>query len=148
MMLKSRDDLISLRQSYVSAVKNEKKKIIICTGMGCVSSGSLDIYNLLLELMKLRGLTYDVELKPEPHNSNIRVSKGGCPGYCEIGPLAKIEPQGWLYTKINLSDCEEIIDRTLVKGELIERLCYRQDDQIYVEKDSIPFYQKQKHVVL
>ncbi|WP_372997520.1 NADH-quinone oxidoreductase subunit NuoF, partial [Lutispora sp.] len=55
---------------------------------------------------------------------------------------------GWLYTKVKLSDCEEIIDRTIVSGEHIERLAYQKDGTIYKKQDEIPFYHKQTRVVL
>ena len=147
-MLKTRNELQALRVSCQNAAKAQEKKILVCTGTGCVSSGSLDIYARLVELMKQKGIPCAVELSKEPHSKEVRVTKGGCPGFCEIGPLVRIDPQGWLYTKVKVSDCEEIVEKTIEKGELIERLAYQQDGQVYAEKNSIPFYQKQRRIVL
>ncbi len=147
-MLKTRQELQALRQTYQTAAAAQEKKILVCTGTGCVSSGSLDIYARLQELMAQRGIPCSLELTKEPHSDAVRVTKSGCPGFCEIGPLLRIEPQGWLYTKVKVSDCEEIVERTIEKGELVERLAYHQDGKVYAEKNHIPFYQKQQRVVL
>ncbi len=147
-MLNNRQELQELRQVYMQAAAAQEKKILVCTGTGCVSSGSLDIYARLVELMQQAGVECTVELAKDPHSDAVRVTKGGCPGFCEIGPLVRIEPQGWLYTKVKVADCEEIIDKTIRKGELVERLAYKQDGVVYAEKDKIPFYQKQNRVVL
>ena len=147
-MLKNRQDLIDLRAACRDAAKKQTRKILVCTGAGCVSSGSLDIYARLVELLRERGIPCEVELAKDPHDDSVRVTKGGCPGFCEIGPLVRIDPEGYLYTKVKVSDCEEIIDKTIVAGELVERLAYKKDGKVYAKKNEIPFYQKQKLLVL
>ena len=147
-MLKNRQDLIDLRAACRDAAKKQTRKILVCTGAGCVSSGSLDIYARLVELLRERGIPCEVELAKDPHDDSVRVTKGGCPGFCEIGPLVRIDPEGYLYTKVKVSDCEEIIDKTIVAGELVERLAYKKDGKVYAKKNEIPFYQKQKRLVL
>ncbi|MBR5389848.1 MAG: (2Fe-2S) ferredoxin domain-containing protein, partial [Clostridia bacterium] len=147
-MLKTRQELQELRRACEAAFASQKSRILVCTGTGCASSGSLDIYARLVELMKEKGVACSVELSKDPHSKDLRVTKGGCPGFCEFGPLVRIEPQGWLYTKVQLSDCEEIVSETILKGNPIERLAYQRDGKIYVEKSAIPFYQKQRRLVL
>ena len=46
-MLKCREDLKALRAIYKNSICAEKKKILVCAGTGCISSGSLEIYGLL-----------------------------------------------------------------------------------------------------
>lgn len=41
-----------------------------------------------------------------------------------MGPLLQIEPEGFLYTHVRLEDCDEIIERTILGGEAVERLLY------------------------
>ena len=53
-MLKNRQDLIDLRAACCDAAKKQTRKILVCTGAGCVSSGSLDIYARLVELLRER----------------------------------------------------------------------------------------------
>jgi len=65
-----------------------------------------------------------------------------------MGPLLRIEPYGWLYTKVKLSDCEEIVEKTIVGDDLVERLTYKRDGVSYPKQEEIPFYKKQTRVVL
>ena len=52
MKLLSRDALIALRQGFAQARGKELRKILVCTGTGCMASGSMDIYNRLAELIR------------------------------------------------------------------------------------------------
>ncbi|MBQ1948207.1 MAG: NADH-quinone oxidoreductase subunit NuoF [Clostridia bacterium] len=147
-MIKSREELIALRESMAASLAKQTKRILVCAGTGCIAGGSLKIYDRLVELMAEKNLPYSVELMEDPHDESIGMKKSGCHGFCEMGPLLRIEPQGWLYTKVQMEDCEEILDKTLVNGELVERLAYTRNGQVYACQDEIPFYKKQTRVVL
>ena len=147
-MLKNREELISYRESAKSAYAMQKKKIIVCAGTGCVAGGSLDIYKRLNEIMIEKGLNVAVELMKDPHSPSIGLKKSGCHGFCEMGPLVRIEPEGWLYTKVKVADCEEIVEKTIVGGECVDRLAYKKNGEIYREQSGIPFYKQQTRVVL
>lgn len=147
-MLNSRQQLDDLRAVYSHSIEQEKKRILVCGGTGCVSSGSLDIFERLKQLMQDRGIACSVELQKEPHQDSVGLKKSGCHGFCEMGPLVRIEPFGYLYVKVQLSDCEEIVDRTILKGEHIERLAYQRDGVMYRRQEDIPFYKKQTRMVL
>ena len=147
-MIKTRSELINFRAEAKKAFDLQKKKILVCAGTGCIAGGSLDIYHELLEIMKSKNIPCSVELKEDPHDESVGLKKSGCHGFCEMGPLVRIEPQGWLYTKVKVGDCEEIVDKTIVGGELIERLAYHKNGEVYPRQDDIPFYKKQTRVVL
>lgn len=145
----SREALDSLREALKASYDSQVKKIIVCGGTGCISGGSLNIYNRLQVLMARQNIKVSVTLEKEPHTEDeVGLKKSGCHGFCELGPLVRIEPQGWLYTKVKVEDCEEIIERTVLKGEHIERLAYIKDNTVYQKQDDIPFYKKQTRVVL
>ena len=146
--LLSRNDLIELRKACESAFAAETKKILVCGGTGCVAGGSLNIYARLRELLENKGIPVEVELAEEPHGEVVGMKKSGCHGFCEMGPLVRIEPQGWLYTKVKLEDCEEIIEKTILGGEFIERLGYHKLGETVKKQEDIPFYKKQTRVVL
>lgn len=146
--LNSRDDLTALREVCRKTFDAEKKKILVCGGTGCVAGGSLNIFDRLRSLLEAKGISADVELADEPHEGSVGMKKSGCHGFCEMGPLVRIESQGWLYTKVKIDDCEEIVEKTILGGEMIERLVYRQNDQLYPKQEEIPFYKKQTRVVL
>ena len=65
-----------------------------------------------------------------------------------MGPLVRIEPEGWLYTKVHTDDVKEIVETTLIGGEFIERLGYHQNGELYKRQEDIPFYKKQTRRVL
>ncbi|MBE6912453.1 MAG: NADH-quinone oxidoreductase subunit NuoF [Ruminococcaceae bacterium] len=147
-MLKSRSELSALREEYAKAYAAQSRRLIVCAGTGCVAGGSMKIYDRLKELLRERGLSVAVELEVDPHGDVIDLKKSGCHGFCEIGPLLRVDPEGWLYTKVQLSDCEEIIEKTIIGGEHIDRLAYKCGCNTYKKHDDIPFYKNQTHIVL
>ncbi len=146
--LAMRDDLIRMREECVQAAEYETKLVLVCGGTGCVSGGSLDIYAKLKELMEGKGLPVDLDLAEDPHREVIGIKKSGCHGFCEQGPLVRIEPQGWLYCKVKVEDCEEIVEKSVIAGEPVERLAYSQNGKVYMRQEDIPFYHKQTRHVL
>ena len=101
-----------------------------------------------------RGLNVHIGLLEEngehtcTESADISLKKSGCHGFCEMGPLLQIEPEGILYTHVKLDDCDEIIEKTILGGEIISRLLYQLDGVSYAKHDEIPFYHKQHRVVL
>ena len=53
---------------------------------------------------------------------NVRMNKSGCLDRCEEGPVLVVYPEGVWYTYVDRSDIDEIIDRHVVGGEIVERL--------------------------
>ena len=82
------------------------------------------------------------------HGEHVGVKKSGCHGFCEMGPLVRIEPYNYLYLKVKLEDCEEIFEKTVLHGEPVTRLMYKQDNEVYQTQEEIPFYAKQTRLVL
>ena len=147
-MLSNREELIELRSAYSEALKLQTRKILVCAGTGCVAGGSLNIHDELVRLIEEKGINCTVELEKDPHNESIGIKKSGCHGFCEMGPLVRIEPEGILYTKVKLEDCEEIVNETIVKGNVVDRLVYKIEGKPYIRQEDIPFYAKQQRVVL
>ena len=147
-MIKNREELKKFRKAAAAAYEAQSKKLIVCGGTGCVAGGSLKIHDRLKELLEKQGIGVEVELQKEPHDGSVGLKKSGCHGFCEMGPLLRIEPQGWLYTKVKIEDCEEIIEKTVKAGECIDRLVYKKDGKVYEKQDDIPFYKQQTRVVL
>lgn len=147
-MLLNRDGLINASEVYKKRLENQTKKILICAGTGCVAGGSLEIYEKLIDLMKERNMNCEVSLEVEPHDESIGIKKSGCHGFCEMGPLVRIEPWGYLYIKVKPEDCQEILERTILNNECVERLAYKKDGVIYKKQEEIPFYKKQTRLAL
>jgi NADH-quinone oxidoreductase subunit F len=149
MKLTNLKELNSVKSAVLQEIDDSKCRILICAGTGCLAGGSGLIYERILELVK--GIdNIEVEFAPEiaHKKGEVGVKKSGCHGFCEMGPLMRIEPQGILYTKVKLSDCEEIFEKTILKGEIVKRLLYRQNGIEYTKQDEIPFYKRQTRLVL
>jgi (2Fe-2S) ferredoxin len=52
----------------------------------------------------------------------VRVNMAGCLGRCGQGPVIVIYPEGVWYRYQDVRDLDEIIERHLQKGEIVERL--------------------------
>lgn len=162
--IENREALDSIRKASKSVIDSSKCRILICAGTGCLAGGSGEIYAKMCELVKdnphvqvefgaeiAHGAEagYEAVHGTESERAGeIGVKKSGCHGFCEMGPLMRIEPLGVLYTKVQLADCEEIFHRTIEKGETIHHLIYKQNGQEYPKQEEIPFYKKQTRLVL
>ena len=147
-MLKSIEELREFRAQAKAQMDAENKKIIICGGAGCVSKGANKVYEKLTALMAEKGVKFNVKLEKCHDGDPVRLTKSGCHGFCEVGPLVRVEPQGWLYVKVKPEDCEDIIEKTIKAGECVERLCYTENGVVYKEQKEVPFYKKQTRVSL
>lgn len=145
MKLETREDLREFRTQVSNTVKKENCRILICAGTGCLAGGSEKIFKKLKELSKG---AEGVELEFGPEIAHIGVHESGCHGFCEMGPLVRIEPWNYLYIKVKEEDCEEIFNTTILEGQPVERLMYHQDGNIYPKQENIPFYAKQTRLVL
>ncbi|MEG0291419.1 MAG: NADH-quinone oxidoreductase subunit NuoF [Anaerovoracaceae bacterium] len=148
MYIKNRNELDVARKLFVEQLSRQTKKIYVCGGTGCVAGGSLDIYDRLKELIVERGLSVEIEIEKEKEGTHIGLKKSGCHGFCEMGPLLRIEPSKLLYLKVKVEDCEEIVSRTIVNDEIIERLIYKKDGESFPVQEEIPFYKGQTRNVL
>ena len=148
MRIESRQQLIECRKEFKKALDCQYKQVVICGGSGCVAGGSLKVYDRMKQLMEERGLRVDVVLQHESHDESVGLNHSGCHGFCQMGPLMRIEPMGLLYIKVTVDDCEEIVEKTILNDEVIDRLVYHEDGESYVRQEDIPFYKQQTRVAL
>ena len=148
MRIESRQHLIECRKEFKKALDCQYKQVVICGGSGCVAGGSLKVYDRMKQLMEERGLRVDVVLQHESHDESVGLKHSGCHGFCQMGPLMRIEPMGLLYIKVTVDDCEEIVEKTILNDEVIDRLVYHEDGESYVRQEDIPFYKQQTRVAL
>ena len=145
MFLHNREELQALRQKAEAELHRQKIRVLICAGTGCIASGSKEIYE---KMHNLAEINENVSVEFEGEVPHPEIKKSGCHGFCEMGPLMRIEPLGILYIKVKPEDCEEIYEKTVCQGQPIERLLYHKDGQIYQSEESIPFYAGQMRLVL
>lgn len=145
MKIASREELAQVARLAAEEMKSQTKRILICAGTGCLAGGSERIYHKLKELAETRN---DVEVEFGPEIAHVGVKQSGCHGFCEMGPLVRIEPYNYLYIKVKEEDCEEIFEETILHDRPVERLLYELDGVRYPQQESIPFYAKQTRQVL
>ena len=150
-MLRQLADLETVSNEFSESSKKIKHRVIICAGTGCVANGSLKVYEALGAEIKNKGLKVSLELKREEEdNKDVFISKSGCQGFCQMGPLLTILPENIFYTRVKTADVPEIVQQTLVEGKVVERLLYREpaSGNTCLTTEDIPFYQKQHRFVL
>ncbi|MFR6290206.1 MAG: NADH-quinone oxidoreductase subunit NuoF [Peptococcaceae bacterium] len=116
-----------------------KHHVLICAGTGCSSSNSMEVKEALEKQLVEAGL-----------DSEIDVVKTGCFGFCSLGPIMVIYPEGTFYHHVKVEDVAEIVETHLKGGQLVDRLLYDIPGQNKKAPDMshIPFFQKQKRVAL
>ena len=110
----------ALQEKLMQARGHEKRKILVCCGTGCAAGGNLAVYEELKAQMEAHGAAFELSLN-DTCGAATGIKKSGCHGFCEMGPLVRIEPEGWLYTKVHAEDVAEIVEKTILGGEFIER---------------------------
>lgn len=122
-------------------MSNGEKTIFVCCDTGCLANDSMEIYNRLRKIIEEESISVSVKTYVKPT---------GCKGLCEKGPVIKIMPDDISYFKVKISDAEEIINKTILKGEVIERLLYYEPKlKKKVKSDKeITFYNRQMKIAL
>lgn len=146
--INSKSSLDEAKNLAQKKLATETVRVLICAGTGCVAGGSLDI---AAEFKKVTHGDEKTEVSfVEDGCDLVAVKTSGCHGFCAMGPLVRIEPQGILYTKVKVEDVAEIVEKTIKKGQIIERLAYQepQTKKVYPIEAEIPFYKNQMRIGL
>lgn len=150
-MLRSRAELNAFKEKALTKINSIEKRILVCAGAGCVANGSLKIFDRFKQLLNERPeLAVDLELQKEHSHQGVDAHISGCHGFCQMGPLVRIEPRGTLYCKVQLDDVVEIFEEHIINNRLVTRLLYHDyQSQSPVEtQDEIPFYKNQFRIAL
>ncbi len=115
--------------------------VLICGGTGCTSSGSKSIQTAFEENLEKYGLT-----------DEIKIVQTGCFGLCAMGPVVIVHPDGTFYSCVKPEDIEEIVEEHLLKGRVVTRLEYKEDENAEVHENialgDTAFYKSQTRVAL
>lgn len=152
--MKTAAALIACRREKQATLEQERQRVLICAGTGCVANGSLKVYEELCKVVAEKTLPIAVELEaegkqPQGEFEGVVIRKSGCHGFCEKGPLVRIEPQGILYVGVKPEDASDIA-AALARGDVVERLLYEHPNthETFTREEDIPFYRQQKRVAL
>jgi len=142
-LIRSLEELAQLRQEFQHSAQNirqPRKNIIrVCTGGGCISSGSKTIIQQLRQQILDNGLHASVEVK-----------ECGCMGPCSEGPVMEVGNDGIFYCGVKPEDVATIINQHLIHGKPVESLLWqrRSDGKLQRRVDEIDFFKGQEKIVL
>lgn len=116
-----------------------RASVLVCGGTGCEASGSAGVYQALVQEVERQGLAGEVQ-----------VVHTGCRGFCAMGPVTIIYPDGIFYCQVKAEDVPFLVEETLLKGRVVERLTYQEPSahQAVPFYGEIPFYSKQLRITL
>lgn len=126
----------------LSQDQNDSKAILwVCGGTGCRASGSLKVLEALQTEAASCGIEGAIRLK---------VKSSGCHGFCQHGPLVIYTPRNIFYQKVRPEDAADIIQQTVIKGQLVPRLLYHDPSarKPVPHVQDIPFYSEQVRLAL
>lgn len=137
--LKSPSDLEKLRKDILAKKDPKRLAIAVCVSTGCQALGVQNVLEAFNEEIKKQGLEGKVEIK-----------ETGCLGFCEKGPRIVIYPEEIYYFQVKASDVPEIVSKTLINNEIVERVLYT--DPVTGKKarylSEVPFYKYQNRLLL
>jgi len=136
--LASPADLESFRREILAKRDPNKPVVTVCSGTGCQAYGSEQVFQAFIDEIERQGLANKVISKTT-----------GCHGFCERGVVVIIFPEETCYLRVTPEDVPEIVSKTLVHKEIVERLSYEDSvtDRRIVKESEIPFYKHQSRLV-
>jgi NADH-quinone oxidoreductase subunit F len=141
MRIESKDQFEALQTQAREVEADRTQQVLVCCGTGCLASGAKAVAEVFADEIAKRSVDASVELF---------VKSTGCHGFCERGPLVVLNPQGILYTRVKPGRVEEIVEKTLVGGEVIPGLLYKEpvSGERVEQYDEVPFYKHQVRVAM
>lgn len=138
MKIKSFGELKELQEKIKAGRDPRKPGVTLCVGTGCLAHGAMKVADAFREEIDKRGLSVTIDFR-----------KTGCHGFCERGPMVIISPENIFYQHVKVEDVGDILEKTILKGEVIESLLYAnpQSGEKYVHENEVPFYKLQTRTV-
>jgi NADH-quinone oxidoreductase subunit F len=139
--IRSFEHLEQYRERLKASENKDLPTVMICFGTGCQANGSRDVAEAFRKEIENQGLKVGVQ---------IGFKTTGCHGYCENGPLVALRPSDILYLRVAPKDVSEIVEKSIKKDEVVDRLIYKDVNtkETIAQYKSIPFYKFQKRISL
>ena len=117
--------------------KPDTPRIRVCSGTACTASGTPKVVSAIEEEADKKGL-------------NLEIVKTGCQGFCQKGPILKVEPQEIFYQKVKPEHAKWLLTYTVIGGMPYRQGLYREDilSEPIPEMTDVPFYKKQLRIAL
>jgi len=112
---------------------------MLCAGTGCVSNKSFKIREVLEKELLKHGL-----------DKEITVVMTGCIGFCAVGPLMTVMPEGIFYHSLTEEVIPYLVQEHFLKGRPVEKFMFKPPDEktVIPRISDIDFFSRQTLVVL
>ncbi len=133
-------ELEKRREALVAArAADGKIRLLVCGGTGCHATGSIPVIEALKAEIEKNGL-----------GDRYAVVETGCNGFCAMGPIMVVHPEGIFYQKLTAEDMPTVVAEHLIGGKPVEKLLYKNpvDKKRIPLQSDIPFFSHQMPRVL
>ncbi|MDD3472173.1 MAG: NAD(P)H-dependent oxidoreductase subunit E, partial [Syntrophaceae bacterium] len=116
-----------------------RMQLMMCAGTGCIASGSLDVRDALERELQKRNL-----------QDEVQIIMTGCNGFCAMGPLVVVYPDGIFYNQVKPEHAPLIVEEHVLKGRVVQDLLFKEEatkTRVPLMKD-IGFFGLQRLIVL
>ncbi len=116
-----------------------RTQLMLCGGTGCHSTGSIAVKEAINNELRRHGL-----------NEEIQVIETGCNGFCALGPVMLVHPEGIFYQKLTIDEVPKLVEEHFLKGRPYKKLQYvdpASKETIPIMND-IPFFAHQMFWVM
>ena len=110
-------DLEVIKEAVDAQRKSFAFQAMVCSGTPCQASDSLSLKEALINELANRKLA-----------NKVQVIECGCMGFCAVGPVMIVYPEGYFYQQLTLADMAELVTGHFMKGKPVERLMVHNPD--------------------
>jgi NADP-reducing hydrogenase subunit HndC len=120
-------------------MKTYRTHLMLCAGTGCVSNNSFKIKEALEKEIKKHGL-----------QDEILVVMTGCNGFCAVGPIMVVKPDGIFYQNLTEEDIPYLVEEHFLKGRPVQKLMYfpPKEKEVIPKMMDIGFFAHQTLIAL
>jgi NADH:ubiquinone oxidoreductase subunit F (NADH-binding)/(2Fe-2S) ferredoxin/NAD-dependent dihydropyrimidine dehydrogenase PreA subunit len=111
-----------------------RTQLMLCSGTGCQASDSGVFQEALQKELESRGLA-----------DEIKIIETGCNGFCAVGPVMLVQPEGIFYQKLRTKDIPHLVEEHFLKGRPVKKLLYVEpaSKETIPNMNEIPFFKHQ-----
>jgi len=116
-----------------------RTQLMLCGGSGCQANRSVEFKEAL-----------EAELNRQGLSDEIKIIETGCNGFCAVGPVMLVQPEGIFYQKLTAEDVPFMVEEHFLKGRPVKKLFYVEpaSKETIPSMDQIPFFSHQMFWVM
>ena len=99
-----------------------KRQVFVCTGKSCSAVGGQEVMAEFNRILTSEGSRQGKEAKGRNPMGEVLLTECGSIGFCSVGVAVMVHPDGTMYGQVQPEDVQEIVDKHLHNGEVVERL--------------------------